>query len=103
MLPIMEEIVALYVAKLFGTSGQFILASIVSLACLTTAFGLTSACADFSIRLLPRLSYRALVIGMSALCALIANVGLSALIALSIPVLGGNLPDCGRFGADGSS
>ncbi len=81
------EIVALYVAKLFGTSGQFILASIVSLACLTTAVGLTSACADFFHSLLPRLSYRALVIGMSVLCALIANVGLSALIALSIPVL----------------
>ena len=81
------EIVALYVAKLFGTSGQFILASIVSLACLTTAVGLTSACADFFPSLLPRLSYRTLVIGMSVLCALIANVGLSALIALSIPVL----------------
>ena len=77
----------MYVAKLFGTSGQFILASIVSLACLTTAVGLTSACADFFHSLLPRLSYRTLVIGMSALCALIANVGLSALIALSIPVL----------------
>lgn len=81
------EIVALYVAKLFGTSGQFILASIVSLACLTTAVGLTSACADFFHSLLPRMSYRTLVIGMSALCALVANIGLSELIALSIPVL----------------
>jgi len=81
------EIVALYVAKLFGPAGQFILAGIVSLACLTTAVGLTSACADFFHTLWPRLSYKGLVIGMSLLCALIANVGLSALISLSIPVL----------------
>ena len=55
--------------------------------CLTTAVGLTSACADFFHTLWPRLSYKGLVIGMSLLCALIANVGLSALISLSIPVL----------------
>ena len=81
------EIVALYVAKLFGPAGQLVLAGIVSLACLTTAVGLTSACADFFHTLWPRLSYKGLVIGMSLLCALIANVGLSALISLSIPVL----------------
>lgn len=81
------EIVALYVGKLFGPAGQFILAAIVSLACLTTAVGLTSACADFFHTLWPRLSYKGLVIAMSLLCALIANVGLSALIGLSIPVL----------------
>ena len=33
------------------------------------------------------MSYRTLVSGMSALCALVANIGLSELIALSIPVL----------------
>jgi branched-chain amino acid:cation transporter, LIVCS family len=81
------EIVSIYVAKLFGPAGQFILAAIVSLACLTTAVGLTSACADFFHALWPRLNYKALVVGMSALCALIANVGLSSLISLSIPVL----------------
>lgn len=81
------EIVSVYVAHLFGPAGQLILAGIVSLACLTTAVGLTSACADFFHTLWPRFSYRALVIVMSLLCTLIANVGLSALITLSIPVL----------------
>ncbi len=81
------EIVSVYVAHLFGPAGQLILAGIVSLACLTTAVGLTSACADFFHTLWPRFSYRALVIVMSLLCTLIANVGLSALITLSVPVL----------------
>lgn len=81
------QIVALYVASLFGASGQFVLAAIISLACLTTAVGLTSACADFFHTLWPSISYRLLVVVMSLLCALVANVGLSSLISLSIPVL----------------
>ena len=81
------EIVALYVAKLFGPAGQLVLAGIVSLACLTTAVGLTSACADFFHTLLPRLSYRAVVIAMCVTCTLVANVGLATLITLSVPVL----------------
>ncbi|MGL4204636.1 MAG: branched-chain amino acid transport system II carrier protein [Aeromonadaceae bacterium] len=80
-------IVSVYVSHLFGPAGQVILAGIVSLACLTTAVGLTSACADFFHTLWPRVSYRFLVIIMSLLCTLIANVGLSTLISLSIPVL----------------
>ena len=81
------QIVALYVAKLFGPAGQLVLAGIVSLACLTTAVGLTSACGDFFHTLWPRFSYRRIVIAMSLTCALVANVGLGTLITLSIPVL----------------
>jgi len=80
-------IVATYVQRLFGAPGQLILAAIVSLACLTTAVGLISACGDFFHRLWPRFSYRQLVIGIGSTCALVANVGLSQLISLSIPVL----------------
>lgn len=43
------ELVAAYVAMLFGPMGSVVLAGIVGLACLTTSVGLTSACADFSI------------------------------------------------------
>ena len=81
------EIVARYVAQLFGPAGQLVLAGIVSLACLTTAVGLTSACADFFHTLWPRLSYRAVVIAMCVTCTLVANVGLATLITLSVPVL----------------
>lgn len=80
-------IVSTYVASLFGPAGQAVLAGIVSLACLTTAVGLTSACAEFFNTLWPRLSYRLLVVVMGVICALVANVGLASLISLSIPVL----------------
>lgn len=80
------EILTQYVQALFGPYGQIVLSVIVLLACLTTAIGLISACSDYfsSITSVP---YKAWVLIVGCACALVANVGLSQLIALSIPVL----------------
>jgi len=79
-------IVNAYVLSLFGQPGQFILAAIITLACFTTAVGLISACSDF-FHNLTGMSYQKLVVLLGAVCAVVANVGLSQLISLSIPVL----------------
>lgn len=79
-------ILSVYVQALFGTEGQFVLTTIVLLACLTTSIGLISACADYFSSLTP-ISYKAWVIVVGAVCALVANVGLAQLIELSVPVL----------------
>ncbi|SFC89526.1 branched-chain amino acid transport system II carrier protein [Pragia fontium] len=79
-------VLAAYVQALFGQPGQWILSGVVLLACLTTAVGLVSACADYFSTLTP-LRYRQWVIVLCIICALVANVGLSQLIALSVPVL----------------
>lgn len=79
-------IVSAYVLSLFGIPGQFILAAIITLACFTTAVGLISACSDY-FHHLTGVSYRTLVLIMGVICALVANVGLSQLISISIPVL----------------
>lgn len=81
------EIISAYVLSLFGTPGLWILAAIVALACLTTAVGLVSACADYFQRLSQRGSYSHWVMGISLLCTLVANVGLNTLIQVSVPVL----------------
>ncbi|WP_417616512.1 branched-chain amino acid transport system II carrier protein [Oceanisphaera sp.] len=81
------EIISAYVLSLFGAPGLWILAAIVSLACLTTAVGLVSACADYFHRLTGKASYRLWVVINALACMLVANVGLNALITLSIPVL----------------
>ncbi|MGO4998018.1 branched-chain amino acid transport system II carrier protein [Oceanisphaera sp. W20_SRM_FM3] len=81
------EIISAYVLSLFGAPGLWILAAIVTLACLTTAVGLVSACADYFLRLTGKLGYRRWVVIMAALCTLVANVGLTTLISLSVPVL----------------
>lgn len=79
-------IVNAYVLSLFGQPGQFILAAIITLACFTSAVGLLCASADF-FHSLAGWTYRKWVLLMGCLCILVANVGLSELIRLSIPVL----------------
>ncbi|PKF79413.1 branched-chain amino acid transport system II carrier protein [Vibrio sp. vnigr-6D03] len=79
-------ILSLYVQALFGASGQTVLSVIVLLACLTTAIGLISACSDYFSSVTP-VSYKAWVVIIGVACAVVANVGLSQLIALSVPVL----------------
>ena len=79
-------ILSLYVQSLFGPYGQIVLSVIVLLACLTTAIGLISACSDY-FSSLTSISYKNWVIIIGVACAVVANVGLSQLIALSVPVL----------------
>ncbi|MGJ7095200.1 branched-chain amino acid transport system II carrier protein [Vibrio hannami] len=75
-----------YVQALFGPSGQLVLSVIVLLACLTTAIGLVSACSDYFSSLTP-VPYKTWVVINGVACATVANVGLSQLIAFSVPVL----------------
>ncbi|MBL4912405.1 branched-chain amino acid transport system II carrier protein [Shewanella schlegeliana] len=76
-----------YVTAKFGASGMVLLSSVVTLACLTTAVGLISACGEYFNELLPKISYRRFVVLVSIVCATIANVGLAQLISISVPVL----------------
>ncbi|KEY91022.1 branched-chain amino acid transport system 2 carrier protein [Candidatus Photodesmus blepharus] len=79
-------ILSLYVQSLFGAHGQIVLSLIVLLACLTTAIGLISACSEYFSSLTP-FSYKHWVVINSVICATVANIGLSQLIIVSIPVL----------------
>lgn len=81
------QILTNYVTKEFGVTGTFLLSAVVSLACLTTAIGLVTACSEYFNELVPALSYRLLVVVFSVTCAVVANVGLTELIRISIPVL----------------
>lgn len=80
------EVLSLYVQALFGSYGQVVLSIIVLLACLTTAIGLISACSDY-FSTLTRIPYKFWVVINGLACAVVANVGLSQLITLSVPVL----------------
>ncbi|MBW3164759.1 branched-chain amino acid transport system II carrier protein [Ferrimonas balearica] len=80
-------VLSAYVMQVFGTPGLFILSAVVTLACLTTAVGLISACSEYFNELLPKISYRNWVLINASACAVVANVGLAQLITISIPVL----------------
>lgn len=72
---------------LFGSFGVLLLGAAVLLACLTTAIGLTTSFSNHLVSVYPRLSYRHVALCVSAFSFLIANVGLSQLIAISLPIL----------------
>jgi branched-chain amino acid:cation transporter, LIVCS family len=82
-----------YVQHTFGSLGSGFLAVLISLACLVTAVGLTCACAEYFSRVLP-LSYKTLVVLLAAFSLLVSNLGLTKLIAFSIPVLTAIYPPC---------
>ena len=72
----------------FGTAGQVILAVTVTLACLKTAIGLVTSCAEIFRVLFPKsMSYKAWAIVFSVVSLLITNVGLTQIIEYSVPVL----------------
>jgi len=85
------QILTTYVQYTFGTPGSLLLAVVITLACLTTAVGLTTACGEFFSALLP-VSYRAVVITFALFSLLVANQGLTQLISVSVPVLVGLYP-----------
>ncbi len=71
----------------FGTFGSVLLAVAITLACLTTAIGLTTANAEYFHTLFPQISYKVLVIFFATLTFVIANFGLANIITYSVPVL----------------
>lgn len=71
-----------------GKVGLLVLAATVTLACLKTAVGLITSCAEtFEIIFPQRLSYRNWVFVFTGASFLLANVGLTAIIAYAVPVL----------------
>ena len=81
------QILTTYVETLYGTLGSLLLASVVTLACLTTAIGCITAAGEYFDEITPRLNYSVLVTLISATCILFANMGLNDLIELFLPAL----------------
>ncbi|WP_019240240.1 MULTISPECIES: branched-chain amino acid transport system II carrier protein [Bacillus] len=71
----------------FGSYGSLILGMTVIAACLTTSIGLVTACASYFNEIIPSVSYKTFAIVLSVFSAIVSNVGLSQLIAISVPVL----------------
>ena len=72
----------------FGPLGAVLLALIVTLACLKTAIGLITACAETFEELFPsRLGYRAYAWTFTVVSFLIGNLGLTQIITLAVPIL----------------
>lgn len=85
------RILTLYVQHTFGPWGLVLLATVIILACITTAVGLITACGEY-FNELTGLSYRTIVLIVTLFSWLVSNVGLTDLLAFSIPALVGLYP-----------
>ena len=71
-----------------GSVGSIVLALTITFACLKTAIGLVTSCAEMFVRMFHRpFNYRGWVLVFSVFSLVVSNVGLTAIINYSIPVL----------------
>ena len=71
-----------------GKAGSFVLAVTVTFACLKTAIGLVTSCAEIFVKMFPKaFSYETWAIIFSVFSFAVSNVGLTAIINYSVPVL----------------
>ena len=83
-----SSLIVAITSALLKTPGKIILSLIVSLACLTTAIGLTSATAEyFSKATNGRLKYEQLVVAVCIFSLVISNLGVESIIKISAPIL----------------
>ncbi|MCF6408783.1 branched-chain amino acid transport system II carrier protein [Pseudalkalibacillus salsuginis] len=77
---------------LFGQFGIMLLAIAITFACLTTSIGLVTACGEYFNGIMPKVSYKLIIAVLCLFSAAVANVGLTQLINLTLPVLIGIYP-----------
>ncbi len=77
---------------IFGKPGAILLAVIFTLACLTTCVGLITSCSQYFSALTNKLSYKNWVRILSLSSMILANMGLTKILAISVPVLNAIYP-----------
>ncbi|TFD98212.1 branched-chain amino acid transport system II carrier protein [Jeotgalibacillus sp. R-1-5s-1] len=74
-------------AYLYGSSGAVILGLAITAACLTTSIGLVASVSTYFSKIVPNIPYKGFVFIFSGFSMIVANIGLTQLIAVSVPVL----------------
>jgi len=80
------------VYQLFGDPGAILLAAIFTLACLTTCVGLINSISQYFSTLFRKFTYRQWVFLIVGFSFLVSNLGLTAILSISIPILNAIYP-----------
>lgn len=75
------------VHQLFGNTGAILLATIFTLACLTTCVGLITSISQYFSTLLPKISYKKWAVMIVLFSFAVCNQGLNTILSISVPVL----------------
>ncbi|MFV0490154.1 MAG: branched-chain amino acid transport system II carrier protein, partial [Vibrio fluvialis] len=81
------DILTTFTTQHFGVFGTLLLGAVMVLACLTTVIGVTTAGSEFYSRTFSKVSYRNSVIVTMVIAALVANIGLEQLLAITLPAV----------------
>jgi branched-chain amino acid:cation transporter, LIVCS family len=73
---------------LFGQSGTLLLGIVFTLACFCVSIGLITSCSQFFSNAIPRVAYKVWVVILAVLSMAIANLGLTQILLISVPILG---------------
>lgn len=74
--------------QLFGQSGIIVLGMIFTLACLNVCIGLITSCAQYFSSVFSKISYIKWAVLLCIVSGLVANLGLSQILKVSVPILG---------------
>lgn len=80
------------ITYIFGKPGAILLAIIFTLACLTTCVGLITSCSQYFTTLTSKISYKSWVFILAFASMIIANMGLTQILSISVPVLNAIYP-----------
>mgnify|MGYP003444646028 FL=1 len=80
-----------YVQHAFGDLGSIFLSAMIFIACMVTAIGLTCACAEY-FSSITKIGYKVWVFILIGFSFIISNLGLTKLIAFSVPALSAIYP-----------
>ncbi len=81
------QILLAYTQRHFGEPGEILLGLMVFLACLSTAIGFIAANGEYFNELFPRFSYRQIAVFSTLVTLVLANIGLTELTKITVPVL----------------
>jgi LIVCS family branched-chain amino acid:cation transporter len=73
---------------LFGQSGTLILGIVFTLACFCVSIGLVISCSQFFAGSVPKVPYKAWVLILCLTSTAVANLGLTQILKVSVPILG---------------
>lgn len=82
------QILSNVMTHLFGQSGTLLLGIVFTIACFCVSIGLVTSCSQFFSSSIPKINYRTWVIILAVLSTAIANLGLTQILQISVPILG---------------
>ena len=82
------QILSNVMTQLFGQSGTLLLGIVFTIACFCVSIGLVTSCSQFFSSSIKSVPYKAWVIILAVLSTAIANLGLTQILQISVPILG---------------